>query len=58
MQQLGGVEAVAVFGVVRPVDPVTVQLPQAHAGQVAMPDIAGAFTQGDAFGLLRIDGLE
>ena len=37
-QELVGVEAVAVIGVVRPVHPVTVELPEPAVGQVAVPD--------------------
>src|SRR4029077_2956193 len=48
-QQLVGVEAVAVLGVVRPVNAIAVELSGRNIVQGAVPDILGAFGQFDAF---------
>ena len=57
-QQLRGIEALAALGIVRAVNAIAVQLAELDAGQVAVPDIAGAFANGDDFGFLGIDFVE
>ncbi len=46
-QQLAGIEPVSALGVVRSVDPVPVQRPGAHVGQVHVPDVVGLLPHGD-----------
>src|SRR5579863_7497038 len=48
-QQLVGVEAVAVFGLIGSVNPIAVELPRRDVVQVAVPDIFAALGQFDAF---------
>ena len=48
-QQLVGVEAVAVLGLVGAVDAIAVELPGRDVVQIAVPDVLGALGQFDAF---------
>ena len=48
-QQLVGVEAVAVLGLIRPVNAIAVELAGRDVVQIAVPDILGALRQFDAF---------
>src|SRR4051794_29524331 len=50
-EQLGRIEAVAPVRVVRAVDAITVELPRARVGQIAVPDEVGALAQLDTLDL-------
>jgi len=50
-----GVEAVAVLGLVGPVDAVAVELPRPDVGQVGVPDQVGAVDDLDAMRLLGVN---
>src|SRR3981081_2985699 len=50
-QQLVGVEAVAVFGLVKSVNAIAIELSGRNVVQIAVPDIFGALGQFDAFEL-------
>ena len=47
-QQLVGVEAVAVLGLIGPVNAIAVELPGRDVVQIAVPDVLGALRQFDA----------
>ena len=57
-QQLVGVEAVAVLGIVRAVDAVAVDLSRAGVGQITVPDLIGTGRQQDARNFARRVGVE
>ena len=57
-QQLVGIEALTLFGQVRPMYAVAIDLSGADAGHEAVPDAIGPFRQGDAFQLAQTARVE
>ena len=53
-QELVGIEAMSLLGLIRPVDAIAVELPGADVGKMAVPDVAGPLRQRDALALAAI----
>ena len=53
-EELGRIESEPTLGKVGPVEAIAIDLARTETGDVAMPQVPGAFRQTYAFGLIRI----